>query len=316
MGASSNLEFRATVRFLLDRVPHHATGTWQTGKKNAMRDAAERAVALFVTRWGDVVAQTSQDPLPLEGGGVARCIKQQDPEVEQGVSSSDASRTAATLEIAQELERYCLSLSSHGQTPILSENSRVRWIHKQDNQGYVAFADLELVGVTHTFCGPRRNSLADACEETSRRLLWYLQCPGFEDTFDADLDFDIAKDIPEAPKDWIRQDAPENEAKEEAEEKTAVMRLQNRLQQAYAKQIAPKTSAITWNIEKKSSMVCATAYIPAIGKDFTSEWRRGQRDAKIDACKKVSKFLDENPPEHWQAGRNRNGTLGSGSSGP
>merc|ERR1711971_183616 len=51
MADSATLEFRAVVAFLLEGVPHHVAGTWQLKKKDAQRDAAERALGLFVGRW-------------------------------------------------------------------------------------------------------------------------------------------------------------------------------------------------------------------------------------------------------------------------
>lgn len=49
------LEFRATVAFLLDCVPHHSVGTWRTSKKLAQRDAAERALHFFIGKWGEML---------------------------------------------------------------------------------------------------------------------------------------------------------------------------------------------------------------------------------------------------------------------
>merc|ERR1712183_1089836 len=41
------LEHRATVIFLLDGVLHYAAGSWQSSKKLAQRDAADRALGLI-----------------------------------------------------------------------------------------------------------------------------------------------------------------------------------------------------------------------------------------------------------------------------
>merc|ERR1719382_1145445 len=38
--SSANLEFRATVSFFLEGVPHHVAGVWKPSKKVAQRDAA------------------------------------------------------------------------------------------------------------------------------------------------------------------------------------------------------------------------------------------------------------------------------------
>merc|ERR1719272_787278 len=47
MANAVTLEFRATVSFILEGVPHHAAGAWHTSKKSAQRDAAERVLVML-----------------------------------------------------------------------------------------------------------------------------------------------------------------------------------------------------------------------------------------------------------------------------
>ena len=62
--SSANLEFRATVSFFLEGVPHHVAGVWKPSKKVAQRDAAERALELYVPKaegeaaWEEEIEET------------------------------------------------------------------------------------------------------------------------------------------------------------------------------------------------------------------------------------------------------------------
>merc|ERR1719159_743783 len=51
MANAVTLEFRSTVSFVLEGVPHHAVGSWQSSKKGAQRDAAERVLGLLIGMW-------------------------------------------------------------------------------------------------------------------------------------------------------------------------------------------------------------------------------------------------------------------------
>jgi hypothetical protein len=271
----AKLEFCATVRFLLDGVPHHAVGTWQNGKAAAKRDAAWRALGLFVTCW--VAVPESQGNSSKKSDAAMAC---DDPD-EHG---SAADHAAATLWETQELVRHCSPLS---------------WSHKKIGQDHVAFVELSLFGVPHKFGGCNSPSLIEACSDTARRVLWYLQVPGFGDNFELDGTRYNAKDIPQAPHGWMDKDSTPPQAREVAKQRTLLMNLQNRLQQAYSKQIEERTPAIIWdfqrcNADQNSWVPCvrATATVPAANRTFTSDWQRTQREARIDACMKVSAFLD------------------------
>ena len=43
--------FRARVAFLLDGIPHHAIGTWDSSKKNAQRQLADVCLKFFIGAW-------------------------------------------------------------------------------------------------------------------------------------------------------------------------------------------------------------------------------------------------------------------------
>jgi hypothetical protein len=290
----ASLEFCSTVRFLLDGVPHHVTGAWQSGKRHAKRDTAERAYQLYASCWGALA-------LPESEGGLALLDFKSKHQHKSGHEcQTEADQVAAEVYEAQELARLC--------------SGRFSWSHKHEGQHYVASVEVLLLGVPHTFAGCTCNSLAAACRNTACRVLWYLQCPGHENSFEADTR--NAKEIPEAPVDWVTKNSPENEEKEAAKQKTLLMRLQNRLQQAYSKRLVVGAPALVWeftrNTTDRSSWtqhVRATAFIPAIDRRFPSEWKKTQREAQLDACKKVSKFLDDEGLEEQTHG----GCIGNGS---
>merc|ERR1719443_1156367 len=66
MADSVTLEFRATVAFLLEGVPHHVAGSWRTSKKLAQRATAEQALRFFVGRWGSHLADYGAQASPWQ----------------------------------------------------------------------------------------------------------------------------------------------------------------------------------------------------------------------------------------------------------
>lgn len=134
--ADGALEFRATVAFLLDAVPHHIAGAWHLSKKVAQRDAAERSLGLLVGRWGEWTL----------------------------------------LSEAKALEVLCEATGGP------------QWSHSWDPGSGLcrALVRLELLGVPHTFAGKPCETLEAAIADTSKRVLWYFQCPGFDSTFEPD----------------------------------------------------------------------------------------------------------------------------------
>lgn len=291
---SACLEFRASVAFFLDGIPHHIVGTWKLSKKMAQRDTAERTLALFVNRWGQVALQDVQ---PWRGEGpaapqaaAARSCPEGDP---------DGSDTPFAAKDAIVLAEFCSKLLHHmaGQ-PV--------WFHKRDDDSYQAFAEISLFGVPHTFPSKCCANVADAYADAARRALWYLQSPGYEDIFEPDPSVvaSAAQLIPEASSSWRRDvlcdDGEERQL--EAERKTRVMRVQNRLQQIYARLLEVGTSVWYWTYERQPRdkvwppLFRATVHVPLANRTFTGSWTRGQREAQFDACTKVVTFLDNEAP--------------------
>jgi len=156
-----------------------------------------------------------------------------------------------------------------------------------------------MMGVPHKFGGAAKCTQAEAQSDVARRVLWYLQCPGYEDDFapDPQAPAVIGKEIPQPPANWAT-DKAEGSAMLMAERKTALMRVQNRIQQRYARQLQPGQSVWEWTLENDEHdtewpCLCrATVHLPVANESFTGNWVRGGREAQIDACLLVGAFLE------------------------
>jgi len=267
MADFTTLEFRGTVAFLLDGVPHHVAGAWHPSKKFAQRDTAERALAFFVGKWGEQLL------------------------MEQDGGSKPIPATTAATEV-QALGEFCSTYPAcAGKAP--------QWSHSWEAGECTALVEIMLLGVAHKFTGNAKDSEQAASKDTARRVLWYLQCPGYETLFTPDIRAPAvtAKEIPSPPSNWA-SDAAEGCALQMAERKTKLMRVQNKLQQAFARQLRSGQSVWEWTYETDEEdtawppLCRATVSVPVAGRSFTGSWARGQRDAQIEACNLVNAFLD------------------------
>lgn len=272
MADFTTLEFRGAVAFLLDGVPHHVAGTWHPSKKLAQRDAAERALGFFVGKWGEQLLR--------EQNG---CV----------VKPPMSNQRAIQLTEIDILDSFCRSYPAcEGQPP--------QWSFDWDGDECRAVAEITLLGVPHKFAGAAKATEEEAGTDTTRRVLWYLQCPGYEGVYapDPHAPAVIGKEIPAPPTNWAN-DGAEGCADQmaEAEKKTALMRVQNRLQQAFARQLKPGQSVWEWAYETDEDdsswppLCRATVTVAVAARSFTGDWARGQRAAQIEACNLVSTFL-------------------------
>lgn len=272
MADAATLEFRAIVSFLLEGVPHHVAGAWQPKKKDAQRDAAERALGLFVGRWSEQVLNSEQNCPPLKSLSQPKAFT--------------ASEEDALVECCQTLDVL------RGTTVPLA------WSLPQAASGTCrATVQIMLLNVPHQFAGSPQRSEAEARADAARRVLWYLQCPGFENIYEPDpmAPAITTMKIPRPPAAWAGATA--EGALEVAERKTAIMRVQNRLQQTF--ELRPGLSAWSWDYkmdekdEEWPARCYATVTIPVIGKKFTGNWHRGQREAQLDTLTQVTEYLDD-----------------------
>lgn len=136
--------------------------------------------------------------------------------------------------------------------------------------------------------------------DAARRVLWYLQVPGFSELFELDLADPAlhSMKIPTPAENWARDTTLAADAKEVAKRKTAVMMVQNRLQQTFSRCLRPGQSVWEWSYETDQKdeiwppLYRATVHIPVVDRSFTGEWGRGQREAQLSAITDVILFLD------------------------
>lgn len=184
-GGLASSKFRATVAFLLEGVPHHVAGEWHNSKSGAKRDAAERALGLFVTQWGSQLLQEEhggQADLPPDSRNLLQNLRTNDQ-----VQHADVDT----------LLNFCAHFPPCQQS--LPQVSAV-W----DGDDCKGFAQISLFGVPHTFAGVPCSDDHAACIDVARRCLWYLQCPGFVDKFELDYESLLAGSgtISSPPSDW------------------------------------------------------------------------------------------------------------------
>jgi len=163
--------FRATVAFMLDGVPHHVAGGWERSKKNAQRDAASRALGLFVGRWTEFLSDSDHE----------------------APRQSDRRHGAPPVEVLS----HFVAEEFGSPAPDWS----VQWTEG----GCKAVVLVQLLGTPHQFAGSARMCEIEAMADTARRVLWYLRCPGFDGDFDIDETAAVAasRDIPRPPAQWL-----------------------------------------------------------------------------------------------------------------
>jgi len=135
--------------------------------------------------------------------------------------------------------------------------------------------------------------------DVTKRVLFYLQCPGFEEAFEQPQCKDTKlEEVATPPRGWIGGEDEDSDAMDEASRKTTLMRVQNRLQQTYSKQLPAGRSVWEWSFEADPEdqdwppRFRATVAVPAISQEFSGEWVRGQRDAQLDAVERLIEYLD------------------------
>jgi hypothetical protein len=142
MASKAALEYRATVAFFLEGVPHHAAGTWQASKICAKRDTAHRALSFFVGRWGEELMKS--DP-------------------NDDASFEDLSNRENTSESTYEerlLECFCAQLPSC--TGSLKWDLEIK-DNSSENKEDQCFAVVEvpLLGVPHKLAGAPKDTDSD-----------------------------------------------------------------------------------------------------------------------------------------------------------
>jgi len=270
MADAATLEFRAVVAFLLEGVPHHVAGAWMAKKKDAQRDAAQRALGLFANKWPQQYAEK--------------------------VAVPDADTCQSTTSKVYEedlLNRYCRELEECG------KSSPCWKLHWEDGFCHVVI-ELMLLGVPHQLKGEPQRTEDAARADTARRVLWYLRHPSFLDIYEPNPTSEsvVSGKIPSPPSNWACDSTAEADL-EVARRKTKIMGVQNRLQQSFSRELRPGVSVWSWDYEMDPEdqewpgLCRAHVNIPVLGKSFTGRWVRGQRDAQLDTIEQVTNFMDK-----------------------
>jgi hypothetical protein len=295
MADASSLEFRAIVLFLLEGIPHHVAGTWQSRKKDAQRDTAERALALYCDQWGEQFVRfggkMSYDKASYMQDTLRHCHAVQRRDIYNQAHFTFDGRTILELLV----EHCCQHLDAcRGVAP--------HWSISWEADMCIAFVEIELLGVPHKLAGIAKTSEILAREDVSSRALWYLQYPGFQERFEVDP-ISIAADtvrVAPPPSNWtIDIDSMSHEALEIAERKTAIMRVQNRLQQIFSRQLKAGVRVWEWNYETCTDSQAWTHFhrasvtVPVMDKTFRGDWASNQRDAQLDVIQHVTRALEE-----------------------
>jgi hypothetical protein len=285
MGHAMVLEFRAMVSFTLEGVLHHAAGAWQTSKKSAQRDAAQRVLWLAMDQWSKYSAK----------GGTRKTFNEV-----QVKGEASAERTLSDV----------IGFLPKAPGVTGAPNSKQKLLHwrfaadQEDSRNIQAVAEFDMFGVRHTFPGGFSKSKAEAKEDCARRVLWYLKCPGYISDFEVNSESLMVSEPPPLPleSEWQREgndaeaDVANDTQRAIAEQKTLLMRVQNRLQKAYVHQLPPGASVWEWSYEfsadTKDKLCRAWVKIHIANQEFKGDWCRGQKRAQFDACERVQEFLD------------------------
>merc|ERR1719235_1444985 len=206
-------------------------------------------------------------------------------------------------------------LASHGGPERLRGHGEpLQWRCHRSGPGWQATADLNVFGgMVHTLQGDVCHDIAAAREDTARRALWYLRCPGFENAFKVSEEAVAAETFAlPADSDWQREGARRDQVSESqqraAEQKTLSMRLQNQLQRLFAKQLPQNTSVWDWSYEYSGDdaavpLCRARVRLAVVDQEFVGQWCQGQKAAQLDVCGSVRAFLESEKASEEQASK-------------
>lgn len=316
--ADSKLQFMATAVFLLDGVPHHIQGGWWQSKKQAQRDTADRALCFFVSVCGEQAIGNTVDARAgfVDGGLDALATS---------AAADDLQKAAEEGDHVKVLEIFCDG----------ALHWKCCWEAQQGGCGQEmegmcrATVEISCLGVPHTFAGRQCSSKAAAMQDAAKRVLWYMNCPGYESAFEvvSEQTKTLAQNIPPPVKGcWsLKQEdmvccaspsakstcsdmdsnpdlgtpfaspCQQQPGQAELDRKMTVMHLQNRLQKLFAKQLTSGKSVWHWHYERSSadSTFQASVEIPVLGQSFTGGWAATHQAAQMEACNELSAFLDK-----------------------
>mmetsp|Transcript_90679 Transcript_90679/g.236150 ORF Transcript_90679/g.236150 Transcript_90679/m.236150 type:complete len:388 (+) Transcript_90679:199-1362(+) len=305
------LQFRAVVSFVFGEAPHHFCGDWQTSKKKAQRDTAER-----VRNYLEVsnVLKPSEE---VEGGGGASIRLR---------STADAASLPEG--VVEELKAVASGEPRSGGTG----EEELDWAFEQRAAGTEGAAPAErherlkatvtfrIHGFPHRFCGSWCADEGSASRDTAERVLWYFrkgeqrfavservvseghplwammppQSPLFGTASVASSSAvapastaGMGRAVPSSP--------PAAEVSQSVEERTILMQVQNQLQKLLAKDTPPGSKVWSWSYDEDPhdpQLFRARVQITAWRSVFSGDWCRGKKLAQRNACLEVKRALD------------------------
>ncbi|CAK9098318.1 unnamed protein product [Durusdinium trenchii] len=273
----SLLQFRATVSFVFKQVPHYFRGSWQTSKKKAQRDSAERVRRYMMKQSGNVE--------PAGGRGL---------------------QNDASLILEDSVREEVLRLQKKKSTRFWqSERLKVEVEERRTSQEkeFRVVLLLEVNTVPHHFAGSWCASIEAATSDACERVLWYF---GIGDASAFRGVLNAAGKAAEQPppqqlvqsKDLAEDNSPGGASSAErppVEEKTILMQVQNTLQKTFSKDTAAgeKVWVWTYNASQDDPQVFrAIAEVPSLGRTFQGDWCRGKKLAQRNACLAVKAYLE------------------------
>mmetsp|Transcript_19975 Transcript_19975/g.46870 ORF Transcript_19975/g.46870 Transcript_19975/m.46870 type:complete len:322 (+) Transcript_19975:47-1012(+) len=268
----SLLQFRAVVSFIFKEVPHFFRGSWQTSKKKAQRDTAER-VRRYMSR------NDSQSGLQAPQGPALTLDELVQQELCHMRDTRQTSRSWQGEHVDGEVEDR---LSAVGQE-------------------FRMVLCFELNRVPHQFAGAWCTSVSDAVSDAAQRVLWYFGLgTGFQGT-SLSTTAQAAEPLPPqllSPKEIGTSPGASvgSEPRHPVEDKTILMQVQNMLQKTFSKDTAAGEKVWVWTYEPSPAdpqVFRAIAQVPAIGRTFQGDWCRGKKFAQRNACLAVKAFLEE-----------------------
>jgi len=278
------LRFRATVSFFFNDVPHHFSGSWQTSKKKAQRDTAER-VRRSIARTFDNPNEGSIRKCPIAPNMLPEDMLQELCATREGHESSDARHMQWKLEKAQE-----------------------------GGERFRATVTFCIRGCPHCFRGGWSKSASAARRDTAERVLWYF---GKTEEIFVVPDTAAEQDISASPRIltcfnsqspaegktdhgtffFTGCDTVADEAQHPPEEdRTILMRVQNSLQKALAQETCPGNRVWLWSYVQDGvdpQLFRAQVEVPTRNKSFQGNWCRGKKQAQRSACLVLKQHLDQ-----------------------
>lgn len=272
--AGSSVEFRGVVSFLLDGVPHSMMGGWRPSKITAKRDAAERVLGLLVDHWGEA------------------------PPANHPPSAANLSDDAT--DDFQALLDFCADYPATASTPLSVSDE---W----GNAACQATICVHVFGTPHSFVGQHCATRDEAVLDTARRVLWYLQAPGYSDLYEADRDHaqSIWLAVPAPDVDWKR-DGEADEAGPKASAQELVRRRQERTRRPHQRRWANLQRRVraaglggTVGLECEVLRVRGDSdrelvqAVARLGPEqiFRSDLAGTEYDARLDLCIQVEHYL-------------------------